>query len=654
MTEDYKNTLLNMYTNGEYEKKNLSPVWDGEFQNIWIDEIDNTLQEQVRSILESRSVEINVETISLQFLGTSGKNESSLPYMIFLAGYYADITTLDYRGAVVIVNEKFEVEEVFTHYNESTIVSQINSMIVDDDGLIYFLARNLKDGNRQYSIKFMNNFTAKNGLGEFTFKSRQSYTLDSTYSQFYSSSHLYKNPNSATFIIYQPSNSEWFPRMIQINIPYGEAVEYKTFTGEGEWYNGGTALDIIWGEDEFTTVKAYSWSTSKANYEGRVNKNHLLKYTYTPNSSTGILTNLTWGSGWDGEFIPSGQLALAKREGNTDICVARYYTAGDFSGVDIVMWRNETFYASQGYYGDVLTGVYLYSNDNNLFAFHRTPLNATQKKIAFSFWDVRNNYEENIWNSTDVYDVESVSDTFVVLNQFNLYFPLVLSHGDTTNHIVAKTILEYDDEENRTNENILVPNRIDLKNSENIPIFSRNLYNKTITNNITTSSVQVPNAYINNEEVNTETLVGMTQLDLSINDKKFKKNIFEQVIVNVSNILNVINRNNNQEEMMPEIANKVTTDTNNLSTGHLYTISKYRINYSDNTNQVVEFTDSMKTYDNENNECVYNFGAMNPTTKSITSIDLLNASEDTILLNIPMTNLTSGKYYKISQKVSVV
>lgn len=239
----------------------------------------------------------------------------------------------------------------------------------------------------------------------------------------------------------------------------------------------------------------------------------------------------------------------------------------------------------------------------------------------------------------------SVNETIVHKNVYNLYdFGLIY-------HTFILTFKQVFNEVNYnghkyTSKESLVPRSVNLyKKNDNI-IFSRNLYNKIISGNTTESIVEVPNVYINDIPIVKQNLIGKTKQDLIINEDEIETNIYERLLINFYNTINMKNINDIDNEI-PNLtgAIRVNYSVSEDADYEEAQMNKARINYADGTNEIVDIV----FYTIEN--------AMQTTfnvlvEKEIKNIELISNDEETIY-NTITGNFIIGKTYTIKQNVTV-
>jgi hypothetical protein len=195
----------------------------------------------------------------------------------------------------------------------------------------------------------------------------------------------------------------------------------------------------------------------------------------------------------------------------------------------------------------------------------------------------------------------------------------------------------------------MVPDHVNLYNNSNL-IFSRNLYNLVINDNTTVATVKIPNNYQNDVVINKQELYGETKTKLVESTQSITKNIYEEVLLNFVNSLFIKNKND-----INNIIDNYTGATrlnNSISSWQLLDydnckITKYRINYDDNTSEVRVLTNFNVSY--EASKTVYTFSFYN----NISNIQLISNDENTIYQTIDLSNLEKGKYYVITQDLHI-
>ncbi len=180
---------------------------------------------------------------------------------------------------------------------------------------------------------------------------------------------------------------------------------------------------------------------------------------------------------------------------------------------------------------------------------------------------------------------------------------------------------------------------------ETMPVFSRDLYNSFVIGNTITSVVQVPYNYLNDTTLKKIDILSRTANIINETSKNITKNMYEELYLNNQNSYRVYDNNvgstYNQESTLNIVNNIFNGFTDN------YKITKYRINYTDNTHE-----DKPITYTeidgNEGTIRMYIY-----LTKKGKNIQLYNDNFTVPFLTIDITGFDIEKIYQIVQKIKV-
>ena len=197
----------------------------------------------------------------------------------------------------------------------------------------------------------------------------------------------------------------------------------------------------------------------------------------------------------------------------------------------------------------------------------------------------------------------------------------------------------------------MVPNSGILYNSSNIPIFARNLYNKTISGRTTQSTIEVPNTYLNDDIISKEDLIGKTNSILISNNQTITKNIYETLNINFINALQIRNDNDESNSILNPVGasrlnNSISETTDYDNTKAL----KLKFNYSDGTSNIIQLN-PIQIDKISNTSYMYDVDIYVP--KSITNIQIISNDENTVYQTITST-FEVGKFYNITQMVEIV
>ena len=259
-----------------------------------------------------------------------------------------------------------------------------------------------------------------------------------------------------------------------------------------------------------------------------------------------------------------------------------------------------------------------------------------------------NVYEEYIISSgqhivyTTIYDYVDYYYTDLY-NLINIYIPVYGTPNTTERLTFDFNILNYN---GLPYENIdaLYPRKGRLYDDNNMMVFARNLYNKTVYGNTTLSQLQLPNTLLNNTTISTQTLVSQTDLVLNENQETITKNIYETVYFNFYNTLLIQDRNNpTYVNNVPasEVLNNSISSTTNYNNDKA---TKYRITYNDNTTEVNSITPTIT-----NDVATYTIKLTTVYNNPAKTIEIISENGSTTYQTIDVSNLTPGKIYNITQ-----
>ena len=113
-------------------------------------------------------------------------------------------------------------------------------------------------------------------------------------------------------------------------------------------------------------------------------------------------------------------------------------------------------------------------------------------------------------------------------------------------------------------------------------------------------------------------------------------------------------KNSNDEEneqINTEGAIKINKSISELADYENSKLSKYKINYSDDSSSIVSIDSSQISI--QNNVATVNILVYNPQEKSINNIDLISNDETVSYLNIDCSAMVNDQCYLINQKVEI-
>ena len=127
-------------------------------------------------------------------------------------------------------------------------------------------------------------------------------------------------------------------------------------------------------------------------------------------------------------------------------------------------------------------------------------------------------------------------------------------------------------------------------------------------------------------------------------------------MINFIETMYISNRNDPNDVIFNQNgANRLNSSATDLNDYNNAKMSKYRINYTDNTNDIKSLDNSNPVVSTEDGyKTTFNIVFLNPMGKNVERIDLISNDENTIYQTIEFNNLTSGKLYRLSQDVNIV
>lgn len=335
------------------------------------------------------------------------------------------------------------------------------------------------------------------------------------------------------------------------------------------------------------------------------------------------------------------------------------------SNFDDYLWRKYiTFTSASGIIQRAPGISFSMTPNGDLSMFYRMidDSNRTYDKLYYTF--IPNNPKHtlpkkffDIETDTTIYNV--VASRILISSAFNLIKGIhqngVYGEGTIKNTIIS---LIYNDdnyntepfEKNGDDTRTLVPNQGILYDTNNKPIFARNLYNLKTYKNKSTSILNVPNNMLNDVSISKNKLISMFNNDINEDTQEIEKNIYEDLYINYFNSLSMQNQNTDTYVDNVEGAIRINQSANKTSDYENAKATKIKITYNDDTYKKGGVDSSIT-----NGVCTYEFYVYVPDGKTIKKIDIMSEDEETIYQTIdyfPETLLTT-KTYKIQQDVRV-
>lgn len=612
MTEQYKETLLN-YLIGQL------PNDSGKSNPILFD-----TNEQVNNFKTKIEEKLGTSNYYVTGLCNTDTTDKFIVY-----GYYFQESTY---GFIVILDDSIQVTKVLTTYDSGTKFRKFSCLNFDEDGNLYGIDEHVEFNATIYRFIMLNNILNSNA-NSYNVILRQSYILDSTYSNFeFSNNSIKKVPNEATYFI------------------VGNYIDANT-----------TQYDIallilkvnVGSENEWILYKAGKQNAYKQSFDFIIEKSENESTAYIV---FGVETQYTgvYSCYFDGSNMSTISLSL-----DEDISFFKVISKDKFyfSGGYIDSTTDKFIAYIKEYKNGLVKEITYMSHDNNFNELYSLEL--INNNLLWYVIDYQNSeylFKIGIYdgaNSTEtiVYTTENITtfpvSFFFSKNIYNLY-KIFIQIEDK--FYITSTVLNIDySGEPYVDKNSLIPNNVIL-NSKNNTIFARNLYNKSINSNTTIATVEIPNTYLNNVQIDNKQLISETNLPLIEDTSIFTKNIYETVYLNFINSLLIKDKNDTSNEKVnlnaSSYLNQKLNTTNAYDNAKMY--DKAIIHFEDGSIDEIKYT----FQDKQEKSVLINI--LIYITKSIDKIELISNNKETIYQTIDASNLEVGKLYKINQKVEVV
>ena len=599
MTEDYKNLTLDYITrNLDIENMN-----NNSFRNT------SNYTNNFTTICEN---EYGFTPSTIMYLTT----DTTSNFIIY--GTYDDNGT--YRGYIAVLNQKGDIETIFTAFDSGTQFSYIYTLKYDENGNIYGIDEN----NNKARIILLNNVALKTSSG-YSCRLRSSYYLPTQYQSIEAGLDL-DNPGlikkaygKATYYLFGEISlgHTYQPTLLKFVINVGSSNEWVAYTGNPSLDTIELADTYIEpGEEEDKVVCLMMYQATGINEFILENGTFSLVNSYEmPLEATSIET---------GRLVSEGKFFVATR--NSSYTSSIYYYDNYYQLINSKTFANANYRRSLCLKNGILFDkLKYYGTSNNLYV---------------------GSYDGGDYISEEVAYV-SKNSPLEVVNNYGLYELLI----QDTNNLVKPNIVIYSisySGESYINYNSLVALHGELYSNGSI-VFARNLYNKQFYSNITTSTLNVPNNFLNDIPIQTKNLISATMTTLNSDTDEITKNIYENLFINFINKITVIDEET--QTSYPNTASYINVGTN-TGTQEDYegsAITKIRLNF-DNESVVKPIVwDDISTDTTIAKQTMFTIYV----SSDLTSIDFISEDETFTYITKEYEGLQVGNYYTITQKIRI-
>lgn len=628
MTDDYKEKLIKYLTgNIVTETENDTIPFEPSSQNV------NNLNTYLSS---------NFNNYFIVDLIQSYTNDT----YVLVGGYWVSGQK---KGFIILLDKDFDMLETFTQYSSGIDIGGIYCINVREDGKFYMIETRLSDNKNRFLL--LNNFTTPQQDSTYKIIIKDSYNIPDINYYVVKYDKVLKSPGEAKYLIVMTiiNNDVQVPFCLELVINVGSANEWNQYLYDNSVVGTGIEITDAWA----------SWTSDSLMFKivGQLDDGYAEIY----NNSTSTMTykNIT-------QTLPIADFNNYRRSSIVMNDTTAYYAVWGYStsdtskcyiylfkinyttnSLDLILTINSAIPNSMGLVGNLSLDFYKWENNCFFLASENVDGVNSTEDLAFIRIVGDKVYSNTVATNTGIGDLHLLA----INNKYNL-FSVIIQDGTTAN--IFSEIYNSNNYNGTPYEapNCLNPNSAILYDSNDKIIFARNLYNKTILGATTTSTVQIPNTLLNDATIGLNTLISATDVSITEDSTDITKNIYETVNVNFVNSISMRNDNDpNNTILNPTGAIRLNVSASQLIDYENAQATKVKINYSDNTSQIITLTPEVQIVRVNDTEYQYNFGVY--VSKAINNMQIISYDETTIYQTIDSLNLTVGKAYNILQTVEI-
>lgn len=582
--------------------------------------------------------------------------------LVLYGGYKT--TDNEIRGIITILNKDFTPLKSIYQYDSGTYLRYIQCMKQDEDGTFYAIDcpdfpndQNWSFTTSQKRFIMLNNFTQKIN-GNYILTLQKSYIFPNDYLNFYCRK-LFKDSNSSHYVMVgnylNDQNSPDFDgiRIVELKVNVGSKNNWNKIDDDGTgWLMGDGYVDfqddnyffeILLNDTLNSSRELFLWTKNYSDTYASLKS--IVTFDFHP-----FVDSINYKN--QSVFLNKNELYFVQnnqRWGNSGRLEAKYIGLYHYN-----ISTNQTKTIYEKYLGNYdfcnLEAIYITQNNNDLYIEFNNNIDNTNN-LADYYCQRLENFK---WSPILVSEQQNFAFTqraFYVTNNFNLLKIIMYPtnpRGQTWKLYNIKEIYNsanYNGEP-FTNTNSLNSNSAVLY-SNNIPVFARNLYNKSQNGATTTSTIEIPNNYLNDTMVTQKDLMSVNNNVIISDTNGFTKNVYETVYLNFVNTISVVNQNETQSVYNNAVATKLNTSINNPTDYDNLKLTKYRVNYQDGTNFVSKLQATLQ--DDGSYQLLMTFYL----SKLADSLELVSEDEQTIYLTYDLTSIQINKYYSFKQRVRI-
>lgn len=568
------------------------------------------------------------------------------------------------KSFIIVVNKRFEIIKYFDSYSSGISFNKFSRTIDNDssEGTIYAIDNIIDESSNivKQRIILLNDFTLEDDVQ----------LLNSWYIPNYNNNLItpisfYKKLDEGKYFL------TWKCYNNNYDVIYTGALEFINNVGsENEWnwfpYNGNLKVDIlasqpIWIDNELN-FKIFSSQRITENNNHNTQNICIL----TRNNENCVVQQIL--------ALPIqcknvGQIMNAVMLGDS----VMYYTQTSLSTLQntkYVIMLNLNDYTSKIYYDKE---DYIYEKLENCYRSSYDDISIFTKNGMFYFYRIYHEYTnyfiDNVWhpnyehydlylnqifnnekfeyfvydgkefvNSGSSFDCSFSCVRVYDLYNFNIIYPTKIIQAIQIFNPTRYNGIPYISSQSLNAESAILYNEED-------PIFARGLYNKTVNDNVAVYILEIPYNLLNNEMINNKSIISKTNTNIIDDNTSMSKNVYETVYLNYVHLINIIDNNDNKFIISKEGSSRLCHSINSDNDYINQYISKARVVYYDNTNEIKKLNLSKIEEDNYEVEFTIN------VLKNINYIELISNDETTVYQKIELDNLELNKIYKIKQRI---
>ena len=583
--------------------------------------------------------------------------------LILYGGYKT--TENEVRGIITILDNEFNPVYTIYQYDSGTYLRYIQCMGQAEDNTFYAVDcpdmpydKNWSFTTSQKRFLMFNNFTQQIN-GNYVLTLQKSYIFPTDYFNFYCRK-LFKDNSSSHYVMVgnylKDQNSPDYVgiRIVELKVNVGSENDWDKIDDDGgNWLLGDSYvefqednyfLEILLNSILNSSRELYLWTKDySATYP---TLKSIMTFDFHPyvdsynyqNQSVFLNKNEIY-------FIQNNQ-----RWGNSGRLEAKYIGLYYYN---ISSNQSKTIY--EKYLGDYdycnLGAIYITANNNDIYIEFNDNFTPTDDGSITDYYFQR--LINNEWNpklvNTAIFG--SNQRALFVTNEFNLLNIYAYPTNPRTQTWYLCNIKEIYNEANYNGEPFTDKNSLNSNSailySNDIPVFARNLYNKTQNGATTTSTIEIPNNYLNDTMVTQKDLMSVNNNVIISDTNGFTKNVYETVYLNFVNTISVVNQNNTQSVYNNEVATKLNASINNPTDYDNLKLTKFRINYQDGTNSVSTLQATLQ--DDRSYQLLMTFYL----SKLADTLELVSEDEQTVYLSYNLANTEINKTYSFKQRVRI-